>query len=70
MGFRNVPLCISAGAVMEVFAGIKGTFINKINKSYIATLSDKANISFDTEKLKISALLENTKLFYFKKQKP
>ena len=54
---------------MEVFAGIKGTFINKINKSYIATLSDKANISFDTEKLKISALLEDTKLFYFKKHK-
>jgi hypothetical protein len=54
---------------MEVFAGIKGTFINKINKSYIATLSDKANISFDTEKLKISPLLKNTKLFYFKKQK-
>jgi len=54
---------------MEVFAGIKGTFINKINKSYIATLSDKANISFDNEKLKISALLEDTKLFYFKKQK-
>ena len=54
---------------MEVFVGIKGTFINKINKSYIATLSDKANISFDTEKLKISALPEDTKLFYFKKQK-
>ena len=54
---------------MEVFAGIKGTFINKINKSYIATLSDKANISFDTEKLKISPPLKNTKLFYFKKQK-
>jgi len=54
---------------MEVFAGIKGTFINKINKNYIATLSDKANISFDTEKLKISPLLKNTKLFYFKKQK-
>ena len=37
---------------MEVFAGIKGTVINKINKCYIATLSDKANISFDAEKLK------------------
>ncbi|MGB1064165.1 MAG: hypothetical protein ACPHFY_08290 [Paracoccaceae bacterium] len=54
---------------MEVFAGIKGTFINKINKSYIATLSDKANISFDTEKLKISALLEDTKLFILKSKK-
>jgi hypothetical protein len=54
---------------MEVFTGIKGTFIIKINKSYIATLSDKANISFDTEKLKISALLEDTKFFYFKEQK-
>ena len=54
---------------MEVFAGIKGTFINKINKSYIATLSDKANISFDTEKLKISALLEGTKLFILKSKK-
>ena len=54
---------------MEVFAGIKGTFINKINKSYIATLSDKANISFDTEKLKISALLGDTKLFILKSKK-
>jgi len=54
---------------MEVFAGIKGTFINKINKSYIATLSDKANISFNAEKFKNSALLEDIKLFYLKKQK-
>ena len=54
---------------MEVFVGIKGTFINKINKSYIATLSDKANISFDTEKLKISALPEDTKLFILKSKK-
>jgi len=32
-------------------------------------LSDKANISFDTEKLKISALLEDTKLFILKSKK-
>ena len=54
---------------MEVFAGIKGTFINKINKSYIATLSDKANISFDTEKLKsrvISPVFKDFKNGQFK----
>ena len=54
---------------MEVFAGIKGTFINKITKSYIATLSDKANISFGAEKLKNSALLEDTNYFILKNKK-